>query len=130
MQEVVAGTGMRKFFDSFAGLGQGNANNLRNYIQLAVPDTIAYCGCDYYEIALKRFSQKMSSDLPATLLQGYVQLDNGTDASGKNTIVPPARPCYLGPMIIAQRDQPVRVKLVNMRPTGARSPRACHPRVQ
>lgn len=116
--QVISGTGMRKFFDSLAGLGPGNANNLNNYIPIAAPDTITYAGCDYYEIALKRYSQKMSSDLPATPLQGYVQLNSGTDANGHNTIAPPARPYCLGPMIIAQRNRPVRVKFVNMLPTG------------
>ncbi len=67
----------------------------------------------------------MSSDLPPTELRGYVQLNNGTDGSGHNTIVPPAKPYYLGPMIIAQRDRPVRVKFVNMgssKLTGVRLP--------
>lgn len=116
---VVPGTGMRKFFDSFAGVGPGNANNLHNYIPIATPDTVTYTGCDYYEIALRRFSQKMSSDLPATPLAGYIQLNNGTDGSGHNTITPPSTPYYLGPMIIARMDRPVRVKFVNMLPIGA-----------
>ena len=116
--QVVAGTGMRKFFDSLPGVGPANANNLQNYIPVAAPDTIKYPGCDYYEIALQRYTQKMSSDLLATELRGYIQLNNGTDASGHNTIVPPTKPYYLGPMIIAQRDRPVRVKFVNMLPTG------------
>ena len=116
--QVLAGTGMRKFFDSLPGVGPTNANNLQNYIPLAAPDTTTHQGCDYYEIGLKRYTQKMSSDLPSTELRGYVQLNNGTDASGHNTIVPPTKPYYLGPMIIAQRDRPVRVKFVNMLPTG------------
>ena len=117
--EVAAGTGIRKFFDSLVGVGQSNANNLQNYIPLAVPDTLTYPGSDYYEIALKRFTQKMSSDLPPTELRGYVQLNKGTDASGHNTVIPPAKPYYFGPMIIAQRDRPVRVKFVNMLPAGS-----------
>lgn len=87
--KVIPGTGMRKFFDSLAGVGPANANNLHNYIPIAAPDTITYTGCDYYEIALKRYKQKMSSDLPATQLQGYVQINFGTDAHGHNTIAPP-----------------------------------------
>ena len=42
--EVAAGTGIRKFFDSLVGVGQSNANNLQNYIPLAVPDTLTYQG--------------------------------------------------------------------------------------
>jgi FtsP/CotA-like multicopper oxidase with cupredoxin domain len=118
-QKVVAGTGMRKFFDSLAGVGPSNANNLHNYIPLAAPDTITHPGYDYYEIALKRYTQKMSSDLPPTTLQGYVQLNNGTDAGGHNTIVPPPKPYYLGPMIIAKSGRPVRVKFTNMLPIGS-----------
>ena len=57
-QKVVTGTGIRKFFDSLAGVGPANANNLHNYIPVAAPDTIAYPGCDYYEIALKRFTRR------------------------------------------------------------------------
>ena len=117
--QVVPGTGMRKFFDTLAGVDLANANNLGNYIPRAVPDTITFPGCDYYEIALKRYTQKMSSDLPATRLQGYVQLNNGTDSTGHNTIAPPAKPYFLGPMIFAQKDRPVRVKFVNMLPTGS-----------
>ena len=48
-----------------------------------------------------------------------MQLNNGTDASGKNTIAPPSSPYYLGPMIVAQRDRPVRVKFTNKLPTGS-----------
>jgi FtsP/CotA-like multicopper oxidase with cupredoxin domain len=118
-KKVVPGSGMRKFFDSHAGVGPANTNNLHNYIPIATPDTITYPQCDYYEIALKRYSQKMSSDLPATQLQGYVQLNSGTDAQGHNTIAPPSQPYYLGPMIIARQGRPVRVKFINMLPAGS-----------
>ena len=117
--KVVPGTGMRKFINSLPGLGVSNANDLGNYIPIAAPDTITYPGSDYYEIALKRYTQQLHKDLLPTQLQGYVQLNKGTDGSGKNTIAPPGKPYYLGPMIIAQRDRPVRVKFVNMLPTGS-----------
>ena len=70
-------------------------------------------------IALKRYTQQLHKDLPPTQLQGYVQLNNGTDASGHNTVAPPSPPYYLGPMIVAQRNRPVRVKFINMLPTGS-----------
>ncbi len=59
----------------------------------------------------------MHSDLPPTTVRGYVQVNNGTDAKGHNTLVPdPIH--YLGPTIIAQKDRPVRVKFTNALPTG------------
>jgi FtsP/CotA-like multicopper oxidase with cupredoxin domain len=77
--------GLRKFMDSMPGLGPAAANNLGQYIPIAVPDIGAYPGSDYYEIALVEFSEQMHSDLPGpynlntpgalgTRLRGYVQL--------------------------------------------------------
>ena len=129
--------GIRKFVDSLPGLGSSNANDLGNYIPIGVPDTTTYPGCDYYEIALVRYTQKMSIDLPPTLLNGYVQLEtsanyalskhvaltnpdgspilkaNGTRAIGFD------RPYYLGPTIVASRNIPVRVTFHNLLPTGS-----------
>ena len=116
---VVAGTGIRKFVDSLPGVGAANKNDLGNYIPVATPDTTTYPGSDYYVIALKRYTQQLHKDLPPTQLQGYVQLNNGTDAQGHNTIAPPGQPYFLGPMISAQRNRPVRVKFINMLPTGS-----------
>src|SRR3972149_3403886 len=47
--------GLRKFVDSLPGLGPAGANNLGQYIPVAVPDTITYPGCDYYEIGLVQY---------------------------------------------------------------------------
>ncbi|MFI5835353.1 hypothetical protein ACIA5A_16925 [Micromonospora sp. NPDC051300] len=116
---VQPGTGMRKFIDTLPGLGPTNANDLGNYIPVAVPDTVTYPNCDYYEIGIQQFSQQFHKDLPATRLRGYKQLNNGTDGNGQNTIAPPARPYYGGPLIYANRNRPIRVKLVNQLPTGA-----------
>lgn len=111
---VVANTGIRKFVNGFAGLGVQNKNDLNNYIPVAVPDTTTYPGCDYYEIAVVEYEQKLHSDLGTTRLRGFVQL---------NTVPPPAIPSaaahYLGPYIITTKGRPVRVKLVNQLPTGA-----------
>ncbi len=92
------GTGMRKFVDTLP------------IPPFAVPDTTTYPGSDYYEIELGEYTQIMHSDLPATLLRGYRQ----TNASG-----PPSVFTYLGPIIVAQRDRPVRIKFTNNLPTGA-----------
>ena len=104
--------------DALPGLGPTAKNDLGQYIPVAVPDTTTFPGSDYYVIACGSTAQKMNKDLPATTLRGYVQLNNGTDpATGQNTVAP-APIQYLGPMIVAQRDRPVRVKFVNQLPTG------------
>jgi FtsP/CotA-like multicopper oxidase with cupredoxin domain len=109
---------IRKFVDTLPGLGSANANNLGQYIPVAKPDTITYPGSDYYEIELRQYTQQMHSDLPPTLLRGYVQVNSGTDASGHNTLAPdPIH--YLGPFIQATKDRPVRIKFTNKLPTGA-----------
>ena len=60
--------------DTLPGLGPNAANNLGQYIPVAVPDTTTYPGTDYYEIAVVQYREKMHSDVPAPLLRGYVQL--------------------------------------------------------
>ena len=103
--------GMRKFVDSLPGIGVANKNNLGQYIPVAIPDTKSYPGCDYYEIELGEYTRQMHSDLPATKLRGYRQT---------NTNDPAVRVFqYLGPLIVAQKDRPVRVKFTNNLPTGA-----------
>ena len=114
----VTSGGIRKFVDSLPGLGSANANDLGQYIPVA----IRYHHVSRVRLLRDRADQYTAEDAhgpAATELQGYVQLNNGTDANGNNTIVPPSRPYYLGPMIVAQRDRPVRVKFTNMLPTGS-----------
>jgi FtsP/CotA-like multicopper oxidase with cupredoxin domain len=101
---------LSKFIDSLPGLGYTNSNNRGQYIPVAIPDTTTYSGCDYYELGVQQYTQKLHSELPASKLRGYVQL-NTTDATV-------AAPHYLGPMIIAHRDTPVRIKFTNMLATG------------
>jgi FtsP/CotA-like multicopper oxidase with cupredoxin domain len=99
--------GMRKFVDS---LPLPNApNNLGSSLPVAVPDTTSYAGADYYEIALVEYEQQLHSDLPPTRLRGYVQEVNGTQVG---------TPQYLGPVIVAQKGRPVRIKFTNRLPTG------------
>ena len=109
---------IRKFVDSLPGTGAAAANDLGQYIPVAVPDTVTYPGSDYYEIAVREFSQQFHRDLPKTRLRGYVQLNRGTDANGQNT-VEPAAIRYLGPLIEARRGRPVRIKFVNQLPSGS-----------
>ncbi|MGW0433240.1 hypothetical protein ACWDV4_11970 [Micromonospora sp. NPDC003197] len=115
---VAPGTGIRKFVDSLPGLGPANQNDLGNYLPVAVPDTITYPGCDYYEIGLQQYSQQLHQDLQMTRLRGYRQVNNGTDANGHNTVTPPNRVHHLGPVIVAHRNRPVRIKFINQLPTG------------
>ena len=135
---AVPGTGIRKFVDSLPGLGSGSPNNLGKYIPVAV-NSSTYPGSDYYEIALVQYVEKMHSDIPETTLRGYVQLETGnlnpTAAASKHIALRYPNgsailnesgmqayaydnPHYLGPIIIAQRDRPVRVKFHNFLPTG------------
>ena len=109
---------IRKFVDALPGLGPSARNDLGQYLPVAVPDTTTFPGSDYYVIAVRQFAEKMNKDLPKTTLRGYVQLNSGTDPkTGQNTVAP-APIQYLGPVIVAQRDRPVRVKFVNQLPTG------------
>lgn len=102
--------GIRKFVDSLAGVGKQNANNLENYIPVALPDTTSYPGSDYYEIELGQYQQKLHSDIPPTLLRGYRQTNTSDESVSRFS--------YMGPMIIAQKDRPVRVLFTNNLPTG------------
>ena len=127
--------GIQKFIDGLPLLGPTGANNLGQYLSVAVPDQTTYNGSDYYEIAVVEFKQQMHSNLSATTIRGYVQLStlvvpgaqvpltnidgtpilmpNGTQAIGIDS------PRYLGPFIVAEKDRPVRVKFYNLLPTGA-----------
>lgn len=95
-----------KFVDTLPGLGIANQNNLNQYIPIAVKDINAYPGSDYYQIGLVDFNQQMHSSLPTTKLRGYRDLAPGSDGAAH----------YLGPLIIATKDRPVRVKYTNMLP--------------
>jgi FtsP/CotA-like multicopper oxidase with cupredoxin domain len=105
--------GIQKFVDTLPGLGYDNRNNLGQYIPVAVPDINTYSSTnsDYYVIGLQDYNEQMHSNLPATKLRGYLQL-NTTDP---NVNVPR----YLGPLIIARKDRPVRVKFINQLGIGA-----------
>ena len=125
---VVPNTGIRKFVDTLPGLS--TPNDLGQMMTVAVPDIVTFPGSDYYEISLTQWTEKMHADLTPTTLRGYVQTNFGTNTAecggaGQpacdatfNTVVP-APPHYLGPLIIAQSNRPVRVKFTNALPTIA-----------
>ena len=108
---------LKKFIDGLPLVGPENANENGQYLTVAHPDTTTYPGSDYYEIELQQYTEQLHSELPPTTLRGYVQVNNGTDAAGNNTIEPdPIH--YLGPTIFATKDRPVRVKFTNKLPIG------------
>ena len=130
---------LRKFVDKLAPLGCDQTNNLGQCVPVAVPDIVTYPGSDYYEIEIVQFHEQMHSDLPAgtaaTTMRGYHQINAGTDtstcsdpvlglpgacteANNTDTSVANAGPHHLGPIIVTQKDRPVRIKFVNNLPTG------------
>ena len=136
---VAMNGGIRKFVDSLAGLGPDGANNLGQYISVAVPDIDTYPGSDYYEIAVIEFQEQMHSDLPATTHRGYIQLSTAVVPGAQVPLVNPDgslilmpdgvtqalgvdSPHYLGATIVAQKDRPVRIKFYNLLPTGHYDP--------
>jgi FtsP/CotA-like multicopper oxidase with cupredoxin domain len=127
--------GLRKFVDGLPGVGPAGANNLGQYIPVAAADPSAYAGSDYYEIALVQYRMKFHTDLPPSMLRGYVQLSTAavpgkhvplTNPDGSPILLPDGTqaygvddPHYLGPAILATKDRPVRVLFRNLLPTGA-----------
>lgn len=114
--------GIRKFVDGLPGLGPSGANNLGQYLSIAVPDTTTYPGSDYYEIAVVEYIERMHSDLPHTKLRGYVQLETSVTKGGHHSLgngyFGVDKPHYLGPTIVATKNRPVRILFRNLLPTG------------
>ncbi len=135
--------GIRKFVDTLPGLGSGAANNLGQYIPVAVADQASFPNSDYYEIGLVQYREQLHADLAPTLLRGYVQIETPANAAvsrhipltnaNLNPALPPTPildksgnqvygvdvPSYLGPIIVAQRNHADRIKFTNFLPTGA-----------
>ena len=121
--------GIRKFVNTLPGIcgvspwhaaGKANGTNeLDQCIPLATPMApplgSAFLGpaSDYYEIGVSEYSRQLHTDLPVagTKLRGYVQLDATGTPVGPNQ--------YLGPLILATKGRPVRVKFTNKLLTGA-----------
>jgi FtsP/CotA-like multicopper oxidase with cupredoxin domain len=115
---IVPGTGIRKFVDALPGLCavSGPTPTLGQCIPLATPMApplgSAFLGpaSDYYEIGLTEYPKKLHTDLPATKLRGYADLNPATFVLGQ-----PVNQ-YLGPLILATKGRPVRVKFTNLLP--------------
>ncbi len=130
--------GMRKFIDDLPGLcTPPSCPTDGKYIPLAVAEAKKYNGveADQYEIGLIQYRTSFSSDLPPTLVRGYVQLETPANASisqhyplqnelldgtkvdtGYFAVTPPQ---YLGPVIAATKNKPVRIVFRNLLPTGS-----------
>ena len=113
------------------------------YIPLAVPDLRIPTSnrgpaSDTYVIGVVQYLTSFSSDLPITLVRGYVQIDtaecggsqhfplvnemlNGTTQDvilNGSPVLAVTPPQYLGPIIAAAKDRPVRIVFHNFLPTG------------
>ena len=92
---------MAKFVDSLPGLsadgGVTGANNLGQYIPIAVKDTTTYPGSDYYQLGITDYTKQMHSDLfKPTKLRGYVDLGTGSAAISGTPDRGRARPAGAG----------------------------------
>lgn len=113
------------------------------FIPVGVPENKAYSGIasDEYVIGLVQYKTKFSSDLPPTMVRGYVQIEtpanvsvsqhvpltntlmNGTqapviDAAG-NQVYGVTAPQWLGPFIGSTKDRPTRIVFHNYLPKGS-----------
>jgi FtsP/CotA-like multicopper oxidase with cupredoxin domain len=136
--------GIKKFVDGLPGLcipggapGIPDCPTTGKYIPIAVPEEKMYNDvmADEYVIGLVQYRTSFSSALPDTLVRGYVQLESPTNAVGSqgfnlqnelrdgtkvNTgYVAFTPPQYLGPIIVARKDKPVRIVFRNLLPAGA-----------
>ena len=128
--------GIKKFVDALPGLGAAAANQLGQYLSVAVPDTTTYPGSDYYEIALIQYTEQLSSSLKPTTVQGYVQVETPANVSVSHHVpltYPDGTPIknaagtqvfavdppeYLGTTIVSAENVPTRIKFTNFLPTG------------
>jgi FtsP/CotA-like multicopper oxidase with cupredoxin domain len=94
-----------KFVDSLPGLTAAGQNNLGQYLTVLTPDTVSFPGSDYYKVVAGQFSQKVHTNLPPTTFWGYAQ-DGAGDTAHK----------YLGGVIVATADRPVRLTMRNNLP--------------
>ena len=143
--------GIKKFQDELPGLYDPATGppTAAKYIPIGVPQSKIYLDpkgrpirADEYEIALVQYRTKFNTDLPATLVRGYVQLETPANAAisqhypltnanvdptlpdtpimingGPGLAVTP--PQWLGPVIAATKNKPVRIVFRNLLPTGA-----------
>ncbi len=102
------GTGIPKFVDALPDLKGAIASADQATFAAGPPS-------DYYEIALVETTAQMHTNLPATRVRGYIQVPTGSSGCP----APPYPYNYLGPVIVAQKNRPVRVKFTNCLPSTA-----------
>ena len=129
---------IRKFVDTVSGLNPAGANNLGQYIPVAVPDTTTYLGI---RLLRDRARAVPGEDALGPAADAAARLRAALDERGARGPYAPCQrepgriddpdmingspafgvdnPHYLGPLIIAQKNRPVRIKFVNALPTGA-----------
>jgi len=131
---------IHKFVDTLPELG--GANGVGQGIPIAVANTPYSpnpwaATNDYYEIALVEYIERMHIDLPVggTKLRGYVQIvptgypgavalttANGCSMNVTNgagvQMYGATKPHYLGPLILSTMNRAVRIKFMNLLPTG------------
>ena len=91
--------GLRKFIQPLPGLGPTG-------IPVATPNTTAFPGTDSYQLSLGQFTQQLHPSLPPTTLWGYADTTFGQSPNRR----------YLGGVIVARRDRPVRITATNQLP--------------
>jgi len=130
--------GIIKFADALPGLCNPGTTCPASgkFIPLAVPVVKTYNGVatDEYEIGLVQYETSFSSSLPTTLVRGYVQIDTGSVPGSQHVLLQNTlldgtvvstgyygvtAPQYLGPIISATKNRPVRIVFRNLLPTGS-----------
>ena len=105
-------TNIPKFAHTLPGVGKGAANDLGQYIPLAMPTTMdpgTGIMTDVYTLGVAQFSQTMDPVLPGpTTLWGYY--DKGSNAQVTNDRR------YLGGVVVAHRNTPVIFEIANELP--------------
>jgi spore coat protein A len=91
---------LSKFSISLPGLGPTAANQIGQYIPVAVPQRTA--GYDVYKLVAQQFTEQMHPKLGPTTFWGYADATSGAPINK-----------YLGPVIVAQKGRPVKLTMVN-----------------
>ncbi|MEV7237671.1 multicopper oxidase domain-containing protein [Streptomyces sp. NPDC051020] len=118
-----------------AQLHEPSTKPSEKFIPVGVPEPVTTNGkaADEYVIGLVQYLTRFSSDLPPTLVRGYVQLSTDAVPGRKvplyNELMDGTRqplpytgvtsPQWMGPLIAATKDRPVRIVFRNLLPKGA-----------
>jgi spore coat protein A, manganese oxidase len=96
---------LTKFTMPLTGLNVSGSGGPNPYIPVILPDTNTFPGCDFYRIVVRQFTQRMHPELPGpATFWGYAADVDSPDSQ------------YLGGVIVATRDRPVRLLVKNNLP--------------